>query len=67
MERTIIGSFFFPPLLAKNGLSNLMLALALVPIAGLLSLWMVTWEPVGSRSEDDVIGEPMIARNQPAI
>ncbi|MCA6106734.1 MFS transporter [Bradyrhizobium cenepequi] len=64
---TIIGLFFFPLLLAKIGLSNLMLALALVPVAGLLSLWMVKWEPVRSRSEDDVIEGHMISPNEPAI
>ncbi|WP_454631886.1 hypothetical protein [Bradyrhizobium cenepequi] len=54
----------FPPLLAKIGLSSL--TLALVPIAGLLSLWMVKWEPVGSRAEDDVIKEHEISGTEPA-
>ncbi|WP_213773661.1 hypothetical protein [Bradyrhizobium sp. dw_78] len=35
---TIIGLFFFPPPLAKIGLSRLMLVLALMPLTGLLSL-----------------------------
>src|ERR1700748_3867191 len=42
---TIIGLFFFPPLLAWIGLSSLMLALALVPLTGLLSMRLVRWEP----------------------
>jgi MFS transporter, putative metabolite transport protein len=49
---TILGLFFFPPLLAWIGLSSLMLVLALVPLTGLLSLWLVRWEPVGSRVEE---------------
>jgi hypothetical protein len=49
---TIIGLFFFPPLLAWIGLSSLMLALALVPLTGLLSMRLVRWEPVGSRIEE---------------
>jgi len=52
---TIIGLFFFPPLLAKIGLSNLMLALSLSPLAGLLALWLIKWEPVGSPIEDGVV------------
>ncbi|MDB5607467.1 MAG: transporter Major Facilitator Superfamily [Bradyrhizobium sp.] len=50
---TIIGLFFFPPLLAQIGLSKLMLVLALVPLVGLLSLWIVKWEPIGSQIESE--------------
>jgi MFS transporter, putative metabolite transport protein len=63
---TIIGLFFFPPLLAAIGLSKLMLVLALVPITGLLSLWLVKWEPVGSRIEDDVVANRIIPGAEPA-
>jgi MFS family permease len=50
---TIIGLFFFPPLLAQIGLSKLMLVLALVPLVGLLSLWIVKWEPIGNQIESE--------------
>jgi putative MFS transporter len=50
---TIIGLFLFPPLLAKIGLSKLMLVLALSPLTGLLALWLIKWEPVGARNEAD--------------
>jgi hypothetical protein len=63
---TIMGLFFFPPLLAKIGLSNLMLALALSPLTGLLALWLVKWEPVGSAVEDDVIEGNAIPGASPA-
>jgi hypothetical protein len=63
---TIIGLFFFPPLLAKIGLSNLMLALALSPLTGLLALWLIKWEPVGGSIEDDVIESNAIAGANPA-
>jgi MFS transporter, putative metabolite transport protein len=62
---TIIGLFFFPPLLASIGLSRLMLVLALVPLTGLLSLWLVRWEPVGSRIEE-VIESDAIHGAKPA-
>jgi MFS family permease len=52
---TIIGLFFFPPLLAKVGLSTLMLMLTLSPLTGLLALWLVKWEPVGNQTEDDLV------------
>jgi MFS transporter, putative metabolite transport protein len=51
---TIAGLFFFPPLLAQIGLSKLMLVLTLVPLTGLLSLWLIKWEPVGSQIEDNL-------------
>jgi Na+/melibiose symporter-like transporter len=51
---TILGLFFFPPLMAKIGLAKLMLALVLVPCAGLLSLWAIKWEPIGSNIEGTV-------------
>jgi len=50
---TIIGLFFFPLLLAQFGLAKLMLALVLVPCTGLLSLWAIKWEPIGSNIESD--------------
>jgi MFS family permease len=63
---TIIGLFFFPPLLAKIGLPTLMLVLALVPVAGLLSLWFVKWEPVGSQIEDNTLEGDTIPNAKPA-
>lgn len=63
---TIIGLFFFPPLLAKIGLSNLMLALSLSPIAGLLALWLIKWEPVGSPIEEDIVEGNAIRGANPA-
>jgi putative MFS transporter len=64
---TIAGLFFFPPLLAKIGLSQLMLVLALSPMIGLLALWLVKWEPVGSPTEDDVIEHHVIPAAEPAV
>jgi MFS transporter, putative metabolite transport protein len=58
---TIIGLFFFPPLLAKIGLAKLMLGLVLVPCTGLLALWAIKWEPIGSNIEEDTVeGAPSI-------
>lgn len=50
---TIFGLFFFPPLLAQIGLPKLMLALVLVPVGGLLSLWAIKWEPIGQQIESE--------------
>jgi MFS transporter, putative metabolite transport protein len=63
---TIVGLFFFPPLLAKIGLSNLMLVLALSPLTGLLALWLIKWEPVGSPTEDDVVEGHAVPGAEPA-
>jgi putative MFS transporter len=50
---TIVGLFFFPPLLAEIGLSKLMAVLALVPLSALLSLAIIRWEPVGQNVEEE--------------
>ncbi|MBB5158886.1 MFS transporter [Saccharopolyspora phatthalungensis] len=63
---TIIGFYSFPLILASFGLSTTMLLLTLVPIAGLITLGSIRWDPVGQdveTSDDESRGE---RRSQPA-
>lgn len=48
---TIIGFYAFPLILSSFGLSTTMLLVALVPIAGLVTLGAIRWEPVGQDVE----------------
>ncbi len=53
---SIFGFYFFPLLVAAIGFRSMMLALALVPLLGLLAALLVHWEPVG---HDPDIAEEM--------
>jgi MFS family permease len=44
---SILGFYFFPLLVAEIGFRSMMLLLALVPLAGLVTVLIVRWEPVG--------------------
>lgn len=48
---TIIGLFIFPLLLTVFGQSLAMLLLASVPLAGLITLLFIRWEPIGQDVE----------------
>lgn len=43
-----------------------MLALSLSPLAGLLALWLIKWEPVGSPIEDGIVEGNTIPGANPA-
>jgi MFS family permease len=44
---SVLGFYFFPVLVAAIGFRSMMLALALVPLLGLIAAVSVAWEPVG--------------------
>lgn len=48
---TIVGFYAFPLILSSFGLSTPMLLLTLVPVAGLVALGAIRWEPVGQDVE----------------
>jgi MFS family permease len=50
---SILGFYIFPVLLAAYGLTTTMRWLALVPIAGLIAVLAVRWNPLISEVEDD--------------
>ena len=50
---SIVGFYVFPVLLAAYGLSTTMRWLALIPIAGLIAVLAVRWNPLATEVEDD--------------
>lgn len=44
---TILGFYVFPLVLAAAGLPQTLMLLALVPLAGMVSLLLIRWEPIG--------------------
>lgn len=49
---SILGLFVFPLVLAATGVSTTMLLFIVVPLAMLITLFMVRWEPVGQDVEN---------------
>ena len=50
---SMIGLFFFPPILAALGLFPTLLVLAVAPIIGWITMVVIRWEPIGK----DIEGE----------
>ena len=44
---SILGFYFFPLVVARVGLTRMLLYLALVPLTGLIAALSIRWEPVG--------------------
>jgi MFS transporter, putative metabolite transport protein len=50
---TMIGAYFSPILLGLVGISHMMLILSAVPLAALLAIWLIRWEPIGRDIETE--------------
>lgn len=48
---SMIGLFFFPPILAALGLFHTLLVIAIVPIIGWIVMVAIRWEPIGKNVE----------------
>jgi hypothetical protein len=59
---SITGFYFFPLVMARVGLQQMMLWLAIFPFIGLLATLIIRWEPVGK----DIEGEDQAIRKQAA-
>ncbi len=55
---SIMGFYFFPMLVAAIGFRSMMLALVLVPLAGLITALLIHWEPIGH--DPDVSDEAIL-------
>ena len=60
------GFYFFPLLVAALGLRDMLLALAAVPLIGLIAAMSITWEPTMQDVEDVHDAEVAVMEAGPA-
>lgn len=57
---SMLGFFLFPVLLASFQLYSTVLIIAIAPALGLLSLWIIRWEPLGRDIEAEDFGDRQV-------
>ncbi len=61
---TILGFYAFPLVLATAGLANTLLCLTIVPLAGLIALLVIRWDPIGQDVESPTESPAALANSQ---